>query len=112
MAAYSSVIRGAAEVYSVDHVQERLDAAESIGAIPINYDEADPVEQIQSMRGGDGTDKVLMLLDTKLRSQDHPLREESRTSSLTLFSTNSFRSLIRRALLGYPVCTYHRTQVE
>ena len=57
MAAYSSVIRGAAEVYSVDHVQERLDAAESIGAIPINYDEADPVEQIKSMRGGDGTDK-------------------------------------------------------
>lgn len=57
MAAYSCVIRGAAEVYSVDHVKERLDKAESIGAIPINYDESDPVEQIKARRGGAGTDK-------------------------------------------------------
>ena len=57
MAAYSCVIRGAAEVYSVDHVKERLDKAEEIGAIPINYDESDPVEQIKDMRGGQGTDK-------------------------------------------------------
>ena len=57
MAAYSSVIRGAAEVYSVDHVKERLDKAASIGAIPINYDKGDPVEQIKSLRNGKGTDK-------------------------------------------------------
>ena len=58
MAAYGSIIRGAAEVYSVDHVKERLDKAESIGAIPINYDEGDPVAQIKSMRPlGKGTDK-------------------------------------------------------
>jgi len=57
MAAYSCVIRGAAEVYSVDHVKERLDKAEEIGAIPINYDEADPVKQIKDRRGGLGTDK-------------------------------------------------------
>ena len=57
MAAYSCVIRGAAEVYSVDHVNERLDKAEEIGAIPINYDESDPVQQIKDMRGGQGTDK-------------------------------------------------------
>ena len=57
MAAYSCVVRGAAEVYVVDHVKERLDKAESIGAIAINYDEADPVEQIKAKRGGKGTDK-------------------------------------------------------
>jgi glutathione-independent formaldehyde dehydrogenase len=57
MAAYSCVIRGAAEVYSVDHVKERLDKAEEIGAIPINYDESDPVQQIKDIRGGQGTDK-------------------------------------------------------
>jgi glutathione-independent formaldehyde dehydrogenase len=57
MAAYSCLIRGAAEVYSVDHVKERLDKAEEIGAIPINYDEADPVQQIKNRRGGLGTDK-------------------------------------------------------
>ncbi|MCZ6538640.1 MAG: glutathione-independent formaldehyde dehydrogenase [Chloroflexi bacterium] len=57
MAAYSCVIRGAAEVYVVDHVKERLDKAASIGAIAINYDEADPVEQIKDRRDGQGTDK-------------------------------------------------------
>ena len=34
-----------------------MDKAASIGAIPINYDEGDPVEQIKSMRNGKGTDK-------------------------------------------------------
>ena len=36
MAAYSSLLRGASEVYAVDHVKERLDKAEEIGAVPIN----------------------------------------------------------------------------
>ena len=57
MAAYSCLLRGAAEVYVVDHVKERLDKAETIGGIPINFDEADPVEQIKERRGGAGTDK-------------------------------------------------------
>jgi len=57
MAAYSSLLRGAAEVYSVDHVKERLDKAAEIGAIPINYDDSDPVEQIKARRKGRGTDK-------------------------------------------------------
>lgn len=57
MAAYSCVIRGASEVYAVDHVNERLDKAKGIGAIPINYDEADPVQQIKDRRNGSGVDK-------------------------------------------------------
>ncbi|MCI0440139.1 MAG: glutathione-independent formaldehyde dehydrogenase [Chloroflexi bacterium] len=57
MAAYSCVIRGAAEVYAVDHVKDRLDKAAEIGAIPINYDDANPVEQIKARRGGQGVDK-------------------------------------------------------
>lgn len=57
MAAYSCLIRSAAAVYSVDRVPERLEAARKIGAIPINFDEADPVEQIMAMRGGNGVDK-------------------------------------------------------
>ncbi|KAH7039473.1 alcohol dehydrogenase [Macrophomina phaseolina] len=46
LAAYSAVLRGASRVYSVDHVQSRLDLAQSIGAIPVNYRDADAVEQI------------------------------------------------------------------
>ena len=57
MAAYSCLIRGAAEVYVVDHVQERLGKAREIGAIPIDYDSADPGQQIREMRKGSGVDK-------------------------------------------------------
>lgn len=57
MAAYSCLLRGAAEVYSIDHVKERLDTAASIGAIPINYDNANPVQQIKDLRKGNGVDK-------------------------------------------------------
>ena len=57
MAAYSSIIRGAAEVYVIDHVQERLDKAESIGSIPINFDNGNPVEQIKDIRNDTGVDK-------------------------------------------------------
>ncbi len=57
MAAYSAVLRGASVVFSVDHVQERLDKAAEIGAVPINYDESDPVDQIKSYLGGEGVDK-------------------------------------------------------
>jgi glutathione-independent formaldehyde dehydrogenase len=59
MAAYSCVIRGAAEVYSIDHVAERLEKAEQIGAIPINFDDADPVQQIKERRKGEGVDKAI-----------------------------------------------------
>ena len=59
MAAYSCIIKGAAVVYSIDHVKERLDKAAEFGATPINYDEADPVDQIKSRRGGNGVDKAI-----------------------------------------------------
>ena len=57
MAAYSCVIRGAAEVYVIDHVQERLDKAIGIGGIPINFDDGNPVEQIKDIRKDTGVDK-------------------------------------------------------
>ena len=57
MAAYSCMIRGASQVYVVDHVQERLDMAKGIGAIAINYDKGDPVQQIKDSRNGNGVDK-------------------------------------------------------
>jgi glutathione-independent formaldehyde dehydrogenase len=59
MAAYSCVIRGAAEIYTIDHVPERLNKAAEIGTIPINFDEGDPVQQIKERRKGDGVDKAI-----------------------------------------------------
>lgn len=57
MAAYSAMLMGAARVFVVDKVPYRLRLAESIGAIPIDFTKADPVEQIKDQTHGDGTDK-------------------------------------------------------
>ncbi len=50
MAALSSWIRGAAEVYCVDFIPERLEKARELGAIPVNVRDGDPVEQIRERR--------------------------------------------------------------
>ena len=46
LCAYSALLRGATRVYIVDHVPARLAKAASIGAIPINFKDDDPVSQI------------------------------------------------------------------
>lgn len=55
LAAHSSIIRGAAQVYVVDRVKSRLEKARELGAIPINFEEGDPVEQIKKLRREDKT---------------------------------------------------------
>jgi len=57
MAAYSAVLRGASKVFIVDRVAERLAKAKDIGAIPIDFTEGEPAEQIEDQTGGEGTDK-------------------------------------------------------
>lgn len=50
LAAYSSILKGASEVYVIDSVPARLDKVKGIGATPINFTEGSPVEQIQDLR--------------------------------------------------------------
>ena len=50
LAAYSALLRGARELYVVDHVPERLEKAGEIGATPIDFTRGDPVEQIKELR--------------------------------------------------------------
>ncbi|MEW5927512.1 MAG: glutathione-independent formaldehyde dehydrogenase [Gemmatimonadota bacterium] len=57
LAAYSAIIRGAARVMVVDRHPDRLRLAESIGAIPIDDSQADPVEQVLDLTDGDGADR-------------------------------------------------------
>ncbi len=59
MAAYSAVLRGASEVFVVDRVEERLEKSRSIGAIPINFDKADAVDQILDYRHGAMVDRAV-----------------------------------------------------
>jgi glutathione-independent formaldehyde dehydrogenase len=50
LAAYSCILKGASEVYVVDEFAQRLELAKSIGAMPINFRDGDPVEQIKELR--------------------------------------------------------------
>ncbi|KAF2138399.1 uncharacterized protein K452DRAFT_290985 [Aplosporella prunicola CBS 121167] len=52
LAAYSAMLRGASRVYSIDRTPMRLERAASIGAIPINFNESDPVQQILAQEPG------------------------------------------------------------
>ena len=54
LAAYSALLKGAAEVYVVDGVPERLDKAGELGATPVDYRVGDPVEQIRQLRRNAG----------------------------------------------------------
>ncbi len=50
LTAYVAILKGASEVYVVDGSEKRLALARSIGAIPVNYHDGDPVKQIMEMR--------------------------------------------------------------
>jgi glutathione-independent formaldehyde dehydrogenase len=54
LTAYSCLLKGASQVYVVDAVPERLDKAGELGAVPVDYRRADPVEQIRELRRSAG----------------------------------------------------------
>ncbi|CAG8950441.1 hypothetical protein HYFRA_00006937 [Hymenoscyphus fraxineus] len=58
LAAYSALLRGAAKVYSVDRVHERLNMAKSIGAIPIDFSKSPADSQIMKLEPN-GVDRSL-----------------------------------------------------
>ncbi len=85
LAAYSAQLRGAREIYVVDYISERLDKAGEMGAIPINFTEGDPVEQIKDCRrraglpiGEEPMDGVAAGIDAvgfQARDREDPERE-------------------------------------
>jgi threonine dehydrogenase-like Zn-dependent dehydrogenase len=56
MTAYSAVIQGAAEVFVVDHIAERVALAEKFGAIGVDATKTNPVEHIKDATDG-GVDR-------------------------------------------------------
>src|SRR5215472_10948343 len=92
LAAYSSILKGAAEVYVVDNIPERLAKAKELGAIPVNFSDGDPVEQIfklrkknkgiqQSYRPGEekleGVDCAIDAVGYQARDDTRPNKENS-----------------------------------
>jgi len=49
LTAYSALLQGAAQVFVVDYIPERLDLVKNIGAIPIDFTKSDPVAQIKAI---------------------------------------------------------------
>ncbi len=76
MAAYSALIRGAAQVYVVDKVPERLNKAKQIGCIPIDFSKGDPAKQIRDQRGGDGVMKGIDAVGYQALSPQQQNQEE------------------------------------
>jgi glutathione-independent formaldehyde dehydrogenase len=70
MATYSALLRGAAKVFSVDRVPERLAKAEEIGAIPIDFTKGDPASRIKEQTGGEGTDKGVDAVGYQAQAHD------------------------------------------
>lgn len=70
MAAYSALLRGASKVFVVDRIPERLEKAERIGAIAINFEHSDPVEQIKAETGGEGSDKGIDAVGYQAQTRD------------------------------------------
>jgi len=50
LAAHSSILKGASEIYVVDAIPERLEKAAEFGAIPVDINNGNPVEQIFALR--------------------------------------------------------------
>ncbi len=57
MAAMSAQIRGAAEVFVLDHQPDRLKLAERVGATPIDDSDGSGVQQVLDATNGQGADK-------------------------------------------------------
>ena len=54
LAAYSAQLKGAAEVYIVDYIPERLSLAGELGFVPVDFRHGDPVGQIRELRRAHG----------------------------------------------------------
>jgi len=91
LSAYCSVLKGASEVYVVDNIAERLQKAEEMGAIAVDFGKGDPVEQIfklrkknkgiqQSLRPGEekmeGVDCAIDAVGYQARNDDDPKNEK------------------------------------
>jgi glutathione-independent formaldehyde dehydrogenase len=85
LAAYSALLQGAREVYSVDGVDARLGKAGELGATPVDFRTGDPVDQIGEHRAraglpiGEeklgGVDKVIDAVGFQAHDRAQPDRE-------------------------------------
>ena len=92
MAAYSAMLRGASKVYVVDRIASRLALAESIGAIPINYNTSgDAVKQILAYEPN-GVRRSVEAVGLEARAADGSYQEDLVLSQVSSFLSSSSSS--------------------
>lgn len=55
----SALLMGAGQVFAIDHINERLEIAQKLGAEIIDFESEDPIEAILEMTGGIGVDRAI-----------------------------------------------------
>ncbi|OHB50086.1 MAG: glutathione-dependent formaldehyde dehydrogenase [Planctomycetes bacterium GWF2_41_51] len=55
----SAFLMGAAQVFAIDRITERLEIAQKLGGEIIDFDSEDPIEAVFHMTGGIGVDRVI-----------------------------------------------------
>jgi glutathione-independent formaldehyde dehydrogenase len=88
LAAHAALIRGAGQVFVVDHIAERLAVAAGYGAVPVDFTAGDPVEQIRALRrehglppgeeGMDGVDRGIDAVGFQARDRTDARAENPR----------------------------------
>jgi propanol-preferring alcohol dehydrogenase len=93
---------GAREVFAVDIQPNKLDLAESLGAVPIDARAGDPVKLIRDHTGGRGVDVALELIGLPLTMQQsvRSLAKQGRAALVGIternFEVSSYHDLINR----------------
>ncbi|MEZ4828761.1 MAG: alcohol dehydrogenase family protein [Bacteroidia bacterium] len=59
MAILGAKERGAEKIFAIDAIPERLEWAAKLGAVPVNFQEANMLEMVRDMTGGRGVDSVM-----------------------------------------------------
>lgn len=59
MAILGAKERGAETIFAIDTIPERLDWAKKLGAVPVDFQQTDPLELIRSLTHGRGADAVM-----------------------------------------------------
>jgi glutathione-independent formaldehyde dehydrogenase len=76
LAAYSSLIIGASKVYVIDKISDRVQLAEKIGTIPVDFSKGDPVEQVIDLNDGKLVDKSIDSVGYQAKSYKHTDKEK------------------------------------
>lgn len=90
----SAKLLGAARVFAIDRLPDRLQMARAQGAETINFDEEDPVEAIARMTNGIGVDRAIDAVGVDAQHACHG-HEQSSTASVDAETKAAFEEEVK-----------------